>query len=118
MKFRIESTGFKPSPSLRQFAREKLGSLDTYYSDIQEVEVTLALEVAGGKEVVNCILNIRVPGKDIYIKSSSSIFEDAILKAAESAKNKLRKRKTQLEKARIKASPNRKVSGQQAAKKK
>ncbi|HUN03191.1 MAG TPA: HPF/RaiA family ribosome-associated protein [Niabella sp.] len=118
MKFRVEATGFKMSPSLKNFAKEKLGDLDVYFADIQEVEVTLDMEVKGQKEVVNCILNIRVPGKDAYIKSTSSIFEDAILKAADSAKRKLRKRKTQLQTARKKSSPNRIVSAKKALKKK
>lgn len=97
MKFRVESKGFRLSPSLKNFATEKLSKLDRYYKDIQEIEVTLEIEVRASKEVVNCMLNIRVPGKDAYIKTSSSIFEDAILKAADAAKRKLRTRKTQLQ---------------------
>ncbi|HNR43060.1 MAG TPA: HPF/RaiA family ribosome-associated protein [Bacteroidales bacterium] len=115
MKFRVESQGFKMSPSLRKFAREKLGSLNSYYAEIQEIEVTLVMEVKGAREVVNCILNIRMPGRDAYVKSTASIFEDAILKAAESARRKLRKRKTQLENAKRKATPNRRVSAKKAS---
>ena len=45
MKFRIESPGFKPSPSLKEFATQKLKSLDRFYKDIQEIEVTLLNDV-------------------------------------------------------------------------
>lgn len=110
MKFRIESPSHRLSPSLKAFATEKLSKLDRFYKDIQEIEVTLTNETKGTNEVVNCILNIRVPGKDEYIKAKSSIFEDAILKAAEAAKKRLRTRKTQLQLARKKKSPNRKVA--------
>ncbi|MCC6251464.1 MAG: HPF/RaiA family ribosome-associated protein [Bacteroidia bacterium] len=114
MKLRIESAGNTLSPSLKKFASEKLGSLDKYYKDIQEIEVILSYEVKGGKDTVNCVLNIRVPGKDINIKSKSNIFEDAILKAADSAKSKLRTRKTQDIKAQRAKSPNRKVAAKKA----
>ena len=50
MKFRIESPGFKPSPSLKEFATQKLKSLDRFYKDIHEIEVTLLNDVKAGKE--------------------------------------------------------------------
>ncbi|MBX3254351.1 MAG: HPF/RaiA family ribosome-associated protein [Chitinophagaceae bacterium] len=114
MKFRVESAGHKLSPSLKEFASLKLSNLHRYYKDIQEIEVTLINETKGAKEVVNCTLNIRIPGKDEYIKSTSSIFEDAILKAADAAKRRLRIRKTQLQAARKRKTPNRKVAAKRA----
>lgn len=117
MKFRIESPGHRLSPSLKTFTTEKLGGLNKYYKDIQEIEVTLLNETKGSKEVVVCTLNIRVPGKDEYIKTKSSIFEDAILKAADNAKKRLRIRKTQLQAAKKKQTVNRKVSAKVARKK-
>lgn len=114
MKFRIESPGHKLSPSLKEFTTSKLSILERYYKDIQEIEVTLLHETKGSKEIVNCTLNIRVPGKDEYIKSRSTIFEDAILKAQDAAKRRLRIRKTQLQAARKKKSPNRKVAAKKA----
>lgn len=110
MKFRIESPGHKISPSLKAFITLKLGNLDKYYKDLQEVEVTVESNVKGNKETTTCMLNMRVPGKDEYVKSSSAIFEDAILKAAEAAKRRLRIRKTQLQKARKSKTPNRKIT--------
>ncbi|MBN9350332.1 MAG: HPF/RaiA family ribosome-associated protein [Chitinophagaceae bacterium] len=109
MKFRIESPGHRLSPSLKKFATNKLSALNRYYKDIQEIEVTLTYEVKGTRDIVNCVLNIRVPGKDANIRTRSSIFEDAILKAADSAKRKLHTRKTQLLNARRMKTPNRKV---------
>ncbi|HQV62238.1 MAG: HPF/RaiA family ribosome-associated protein [Chitinophagaceae bacterium] len=107
MKFRIESPGFKPSPSLKEFATQKLKSLDRFYKDIQEIEVTLLNDVKAGKELVSCTLNIRIPGKDEYIKAGSYIFEDAILKAMDAAKRRLHIRKTQLQLANKKKKTSR-----------
>ncbi|MCC6384916.1 MAG: HPF/RaiA family ribosome-associated protein [Bacteroidia bacterium] len=116
MKFRIESAGQRLSPSLKKYAELKLGKLNRYYKDIQEIEAILTSTIKSGRETISCVLNLRVPGKDINIRSSSVIFEDAILKSADSAKRKLRKRKTQLQAARRKKSPNRKVSASKALK--
>lgn len=115
MKFRIESPGHKLSPSLKAYITAKLGGLDKFYKDIQEIEVTVINEARKNKEVVVCTLNIRVPGKDEYLKSSSEIFEDAILKIADSAKRRLRIRKTQLAKANKLKTPNRRVAAKKAA---
>ncbi len=110
MKFRIESPGHRLSPSLKTFVKEKLGTLDKFYKDIQEIEATLFTEVKGNKETVVCTVNIRVPGKDEYVKGSSQLYEDAVLKAAEAAKRRLRIRKTQLLNARKRKTTNRRVT--------
>ncbi len=117
MKLRIESPGHRLSPSLKTYVTDKLGGLDRYYRDIQEVLVTLTNEIKAGKDTVICTLNIRVPGKDEHIKSSSLIFEDAILKAADAAKRRLSIRKTQLEKAQKAKSPSRVVAAKKASSK-
>lgn len=114
MKFRIESPGHKISPSLKAFAQLKLGGLDKFYKDLQEVEVTFESKPRGQKENIICIVNMRVPGKDEYVKANSTLFEDAVLKAADLAKRRLGIRKTQLQKAKKGATPNRKVAAKKA----
>lgn len=114
MKFRIESPGHKISPSLKSFITLKLSQLDKFYKDLQEIEVTIESKPRGTRENIICILNLRVPGKDEYIKASSPIFEDAILKAADAAKRRLSIRKTQLQKAKKSNTPNRKVAAKKA----
>lgn len=117
MKFRIETPGHRLSPSLKEFVIKKVASLDKYFKDIQEIEVTLINEVKGANEVVNCTLNIRIPGKDEYIKTKSSIFEDAILKAVDAAKRRLRIRKKQLQLVQKKKTANKKVAAKVTPKK-
>lgn len=95
MTIRIESIGFKASTSLKGFIKEKVGKLEKFYNQLQEVEVTLINEVKGAKNVIICTLNIRIPGKDEYVKARSTIFEDAVMKAVENAKTRLNTRKTQ-----------------------
>lgn len=95
MKLMIASPGFRTSPSLKEFVNSKLGNLNRYYKTLQVLEVTLVNEVKGNKEVVNCTIHMRIPGKDEYVKASSYIFEDAILKAAGAARRRLQSRKAQ-----------------------
>ncbi|WP_341837908.1 HPF/RaiA family ribosome-associated protein [Chitinophaga pollutisoli] len=116
MKFRIESPGHKISPSLKAFITLKLGDLDKYFKDLQEVEVTIESKPRGTRENIICILNMRIPGKDEYVKANSFIFEDAILKAADAAKSRLRIRKTQLQKSKLLKIPNRTVTARKAGK--
>lgn len=94
MTIRIESLGFKASASLKDFIKEKAGKLEKFYNELQEIEVTLLNEVKGANNVIICTLNIRIPGKDEYVKGKSSIFEDAVMKAVENAKTRLKTRKT------------------------
>ncbi|HEY8403941.1 MAG TPA: HPF/RaiA family ribosome-associated protein [Flavobacteriales bacterium] len=117
MKLRIESPGHRLSPSLKAYATEKLSKLERFYKDIQEVEATLLHEEKANKEKIVCTLNIRVPGKDEYIKTNSVIFEDAVLKAVDAAKRRLSVRKTQLEKAAKLKTTNRTVIAKKVAKK-
>ncbi len=114
MKFRIESPGHRISHSLKTFITLKLGQLDKFYKELQEVEVTIESKPRKKLENIVCILNMRMPGKDEYVKVNSPIFEDAILKAAEAAKRRLGIRKTQLQKRKKAATPDRKVSAKKA----
>lgn len=117
MKLLIESPGHRLSPSLKSYVTEKLSKLDRFYRDIQAIEVTLLHKEKGTKETIYCTLNIRVPGKDEYIKTSSVIFEDAVLKAVDAAKRRLSVRKTQMEKAAKLQTADRTVITKKVAKK-
>lgn len=95
MKIIIESPDFKPSPSLREYIINKVSKLERLHKGIISAELTLEPEVKKTKELVRCTLILNIPGKDEYLKSSSPIFEDAILKVVENAQRRLRIRKTQ-----------------------
>lgn len=95
MKIVIESPGMKISPSLKTFVENKVSKLERLNKDIQSAEITLRTESKKSGELILCTLNLRLPGKDEYVKDSSPIFEDAILKVVENAQRRLRIRKTQ-----------------------
>ena len=96
MKVVIETPDFRPSPSLKEFIKSKISKLEKLYPGINSIEITLEKESRKSKEIIKCSINIRIPGRDEYVKASAVIFEDAILKAVENAQRRLRIRKTQL----------------------
>lgn len=95
MKIIIESPGMRVSSSLKEFVINKVSKLGRLHNRILSAEVTLEAEVKKTTELINCSILLNIPGKDEYVKSSSIIFEDAILKAVQAAQRRLRIRKTQ-----------------------
>ncbi|NJO25064.1 MAG: hypothetical protein HC867_03625 [Bacteroidia bacterium] len=95
MKIIIESPDLKISSSLEEFVINKVSKLKRLHQKIISAEVTLEMEVKKTKEMVKCSIILNIPGKDEYVKSSSEIFEDAILKAVVAAQRRLQIRKTQ-----------------------
>lgn len=96
MKIIIQTPGFKPSTSLKEFIISKVAKLERLHHQIISAEVTVEKDSSKVKELIKCGIILTIPGKDEYVKASSSIFEDAILKAVENAQRRLRIRKTQL----------------------
>ncbi len=96
MKITIQTPDFRPSTSLKDFITNKVSKLEKLHQGIISAEVTVEKDSSKIKEVVKCSIILNMPGKDEFVKATSSIFEDAILKAVENAQRRLRIRKTQL----------------------
>ena len=97
MKIIIESPDMRVSPSLREFIINKISKLERFHKSIISAEVTLEIDSKKSRDVIKCSIILNIPGKDEYVKASSTIFEDAVLKAKEAAERRLRIRKTQSE---------------------
>ncbi len=95
MKIIVETPDFKPSPSLKEYIISKVSKLEKLHKGIISAEVTMEMDAKKVKNVIRCTILLNIPGKDEYVKSSSTIFEDAILKAVDAAKRRLQIRKTQ-----------------------
>jgi ribosome-associated translation inhibitor RaiA len=96
MKIVIQTPDFRPSSSLKEFIINKVSKLEKLHQQIISAEVTIEKDNSKVKEMIKFIIILDIPGKDEYVKASSAIFEDAILKAVENAQRRLRIRKTQL----------------------
>lgn len=95
MKIIIESPDLKVGTGLREFVIKKVSKLERLHKRIISAEVTLEKDVKKTFEIIKCSIILNIPGKDEYVKSSSQIFEDAVLQAVEAAQRRLEIRKTQ-----------------------
>ncbi len=94
MKVIIETPGFKASPSMRAFTTEKVEKISQLNDQIVRAQVTLQHESTVRTDKIFCEINLYEGGKNHFAKSSSSLFEDAILKTVSILKRKLRRSKT------------------------
>ena len=94
MKVIIQTPGFKASPSMRTFTIEKVEKLEQLNAKIVRAQVTLQHESSMRTDKIFCEINLHADGKNHFAKSSSILFEDAILKTVSILKRKLRKSKT------------------------
>ena len=97
MKIVIQTPDHRPSTSLKEFIINKVSKLEKLHQQIISAEVTIEKDNSKSKEMIKCSIILNIPGKDEYVKASSTIFEDAVLKAKEAAERRLRIRKTQSE---------------------
>ncbi len=109
MKIIIETPGFKASPSMRTFTTEKVSSLSQINDKILKAQVILKHESTVRTEKIHCEIHVYDSGKNLFAKSSSQIFEDAILKTVSILKRKLRKNKTRKSIPRKKAKQTRRT---------
>jgi ribosomal subunit interface protein len=96
MKIIIETPDFTASKSLKDYIISKVSKLERLHSSIISAEVTLEEDSKKSPERIRCTLILNIPGRDEYVKATSSIFEDAVLKAVQNAQRRLRIRKTQV----------------------
>lgn len=96
MKIIIETPDFTASKSLKDYIISKVSKLERLHRSIISAEVTLEEDSKKSPERIRCTLILNIPGRDEYVKATSSIFEDAILKAVQNAQRRLRIRKTQV----------------------
>lgn len=94
MKVIIQTPGFKASPSMRSYISEKVKSLSQINDKILQAQVTISHESTTRTEKMFCEISLFDSGKNLFAKSSSRIFEDAIIKTVNILKRKLRKNKT------------------------
>jgi putative sigma-54 modulation protein len=94
MKIQIQSPHFKASKALTDKVREKVLTLEKLEQKIERADVTLTLDHKGGNLAQTCQILLSVKGKDIFAKVKANSFEEAINLSIDTAKRRLRKRKT------------------------
>lgn len=96
MEIIIQSLGFTASDHLKAFIEQELGKL--IHKDDLIVRANVTLYKASNSIPGNnyCEIRLEVPGKDLFAKRNSDVFEKAILDTVEVLQKQLRKMKEKL----------------------
>src|SRR5690242_2577999 len=92
----IQSLGFTVSDNLKAFVEEELGKLIHKDDMIVRANVTLYKASDSIPDNNYCEIRLEVPGKDLFAKRNSDVFEKAILDTVEVLQKQLRKMKEKL----------------------
>jgi putative sigma-54 modulation protein len=88
----IQSLGFKAGAELESYIEDKLGKLSPN-EHIVRANVTLFLGPDRATPNDYCEIRLEVPGNDLFIKESSTEFEQAVDSAVNKLQSMLRKAK-------------------------
>ncbi len=89
MKIIIESINFEPSVALNKFIREKA----QVFIKLDKEALFAEFNLSSVKKEFHCTIILNLAGKDIVAKRKADDMHYAILKAIESAKRGMRKKK-------------------------
>ena len=98
MNIKIKATNFELTDAIRDRVNEKLGGLDKYFNNIQQVEVEVGTETRGQKkgDIFFCEVNVSVPGKLLRYHRDFDDLYKAINESKKGIQNELMKYKEQL----------------------
>ena len=89
MKTIIESINFEPSAALNKFIKEK----SSVFLTLDKKALFAEFNLSAQKHEFTCTIILNLAGKDIVSRSSADDMHFAILKAIDSAKRSIRKKK-------------------------
>ena len=91
----IQSLGFTAGDVLENFIREKVGKFEKE-ANIIRANVVLFIGSDANPNKYYCEIRLEVPGNDHFVKKSSDTFEKAIVDAADTIHQTMRKAKEKL----------------------
>ncbi|MDE3249652.1 MAG: ribosome-associated translation inhibitor RaiA [Bacteroidota bacterium] len=97
MNVNIQTVHFDADVKLTEYVRKKLEKLSTFHDRIIKVDVFLKLD-----NVVHQIkdkvaeINVRVPGRQFFVKASSKSFQESFDEAFDSMVNQIKRKKEKL----------------------
>ena len=96
MKISIQTNGFKIKPRLDAFVNETVEKIARFWGEIIAAEVSLRLVNSNTTESKLCEIRLAIPGNDLLASAQCKTFEEAISKAVDIIKGKIRRKKTKL----------------------
>lgn len=98
MQIKIKATNFDLTPAIKSWAQEKLGGLDKYFSNMQQIDVEVGKETKGQQkgEIFFCEVNVSVPGKLLRYRKSFDDLYKAINEAKKGMQQEIKDYKERL----------------------
>ncbi len=95
MTFLIKANGLELTDQIKDYARQKITSLEKYYSQIIKAEVEVGRDTNKHQkgEIFFCEVNLDVPGKIIRVKKTEKRLFKAIDKTKDHLKIMLKRHK-------------------------
>lgn len=94
MNLLIDSTNFDPSPALNAFIEEKLEGALKLEPRITRIHCTVSETRVDHAKSFTCTFTIFAPGNDFSVRRTAEDIHEAVLRAVDSTKRKLRKVRT------------------------
>lgn len=96
MKFIIRGDKLKVTDSMKNYIEEKIGKLEKYLENSEDVRVNVVVKVRGNNQIVE----VTIPLKSVILRSeeNQSDFYKAVDKAIDKLERQIRKNKTKLSK--------------------
>jgi putative sigma-54 modulation protein len=94
METRIQTIHFDADVKLIEFAKKKIGKLETFHDRIVDVDVYLKFTAASSAIKEKAVeIKVNVPGKSLFAEERATTFEEAIDIAVETMKRQLKRTK-------------------------
>jgi ribosomal subunit interface protein len=95
MKVNIKATNMELAPSVTELLQEKMGSLDKYFNNIQQIDVEVGITTKGQQkgDIYFCEVNVSVPKKLLRYRLEVEELTKAINDAKKGIQNELQKYK-------------------------
>lgn len=96
MKINIQTNGFKIKQELDSLVNKTVQKLSRFFGEIIAAEVSFRLVSSDTTENKLCEIRLAIPGNDLLAGSQCKTFEEALFKAVDIIKGKIRRKKTKL----------------------
>jgi putative sigma-54 modulation protein len=94
MEMRIQTIHFDADGKLLEFAKKKVGKLETFHDNIVDIDLYLKFTAASSTVKEKTVeIKVHVPGNTLFCEERASTFEEAIDIAVESMKRQLKRSK-------------------------
>lgn len=102
MKINLKATNMDLTPAIRAYVEEKLGGIDKYFDNMQQIDVEVGKTTKGQNkgDLFFCEVNVSVPGKLLRYREETDDLYKSINNAKKGVKNEIQKYKEKLQDVR------------------